>query len=1308
MTEKTYTLEELDAIDSEALDAETADTYSLDDLDRLDSWSAGKNVFQEAAVSFGKGIAADIVRIPDEIGHLIKETGEKGGAGLAIPSFIDGVNIARKLTGKEIERGKQDEFLIKAGEMLSEKTKGFIGRINLEPEEGSRLSQVAFDLGSGASSLATSLGLLYTTRSPSLLFGLFGARQKAQIYEESRAAGLDPEEASIASSAAGLVEGGIEAMGGLAFLKSASFNKFLTKALIRVSEQGLEEGLQQSGEEAITKFSGVRRDSLNDSLLRIGYAATLGVILGAPAATITGAIEKTQIKSELRAAGLTSDQANAVIERVTARTIKDQTVKQEIAAFLEEEIAATEKALNENPQVKKPESEGDDSTEDASEQEVKTKETEEKSGESPKSTEDISAKLESEVQAIQKKIESYKKAGKPVPESLIKRQDALSYERKGLGDVAAEVMKFVAFEGKEEVKPNRDLKKVIREKTGQIDVAPKKVTEMQALKESLRAQARAALQSERATKSDLKALKQGIVDTIKEIVPTDGRGKFLNMVATAESGRDIIGVMNRVEKVADEIQRKDLVSAIKKQVKRIKASKSIAIDYVQKIQDFVNNFDLKDRASDTVISLLETQRFIEEKRRQGEDVSLPQYMVNKLQILEKQPLGAINTGTLQNILSDIQRLADIGKTKLRARQAFEESRKSQALAELLAGSKPINEKQIIEPTIGEELKVEQVRKNALHKAMNAAQSLDLSITPMDVIFDTLDGNKGYTGPNYRIFKKAIDQAYSEYLNKKDAIARDIVNLANDLGLEDGQFERIGFFAAKMQEGGMEKLEALGYSPQEIDSVKLTEKEETLYMAMRRKLDSLRPEIAEVMRTVYNEELGTVANYFPFMTDFEEMSDLEIRERFGNNVQEFGQAPRKNVEKGFTKKRVGGKQKIKLHAMEIFLRHIDNAAYLVTVGQETKRLGEIAKSEEYREAVGDKGREIVLDWVDTVARKGKMAGERSNALDALRKNVGMATLGFKLSSVLLQPTALMDGASLVGREVFEGSKLIATNKSWRQFVSDHMPEVRARIGDDPAYIEFGSNSFMDKTGRTAFWALQKMDSLTASSVAAGAYLKFMRSEGLDVDLENPNAAALDYAQLMVRRTQASAFFKDAPQAVTRGKLTGNRQIDRLILQFQTFMINRWSLIKHDGFSLGFKSGNIAQGLNVMTFLVLANIAEIGFRGLSKELVDLITGSDSADDDGFSEELFINLLETVPGVSQLVSAVSYGSVPVPSFQFVRKAFDRLQAFSRSKEDDTKAKNAARALTLLSGLLGVPGTVQAEQVIGNIGKDSKRRGA
>ena len=345
--EKTFTLDELDKLEA---DPETTNTYSLDDLDRLDSWSNGKNVFLTAAENFGKGFASDLAHIPDQIGQLIKETGEKGGAGLAIPSFNDGVNLARSMSGKEIEKGPQDEILIKVGDMLSTKNKEFVDRLNLKPEEGSQLAQISFDLGQGASTVATSVGLMYATRSPALLFGLFGSRQKASLYEEAREAGKDPAMASIISSAGGLIEGGIEAVGGMAFLKGISFNKFITRALVQAGREGMEEALQQGGEEVLTQTTGVRKDSLQDSLLRVGYSAALGVVLGAPVGAIKASQEKTGLKKEIMEHGFTDEQATKIMEKVTEKTVESKSVNQEIANFLEEEMQKTEKMVNENPE----------------------------------------------------------------------------------------------------------------------------------------------------------------------------------------------------------------------------------------------------------------------------------------------------------------------------------------------------------------------------------------------------------------------------------------------------------------------------------------------------------------------------------------------------------------------------------------------------------------------------------------------------------------------------------------------------------------------------------------------------------------------------------------------------------------------------------------------------------------------------------------------------------------------------------------------------------------------------------------------
>jgi len=92
-----------------------------------------------------------------------------------------------------------------------------------------------------------------------------------------------------------------------------------------------------------------------------------------------------------------------------------------------------------------------------------------------------------------------------------------------------------------------------------------------------------------------------------------------------------------------------------------------------------------------------------------------------------------------------------------------------------------------------------------------------------------------------------------------------------------------------------------------------------------------------------------------------------------------------------------------------------------------------------------------------------------------------------------------------------------------------------------------------------------------AVAYGAYMKKMQELDLPVDFQNPNPEALEYAQLMMRRTQSSAFFKDVPPAISRGTFSGNRSLDRAIFQFQTFILNRWNTIRHDLCRVGIMGG-----------------------------------------------------------------------------------------------------------------------------------------
>jgi hypothetical protein len=309
---------------------------------------------------------------------------------------------------------------------------------------------------------------------------------------------------------------------------------------------------------------------------------------------------------------------------------------------------------------------------------------------------------------------------------------------------------------------------------------------------------------------------------------------------------------------------------------------------------------------------------------------------------------------------------------------------------------------------------------------------------------------------------------------------------------------------------------------------------------------------------------------------------------------------------------------------------------------------------------------------------------------------MVALGLKLSSILVQVTSLMDGAAMIGTYAFSGFKSIISSKEWRAFVIDNMPELRNRIGDDPAFQDFKKDSFMQKTNDLAYAPLKTIDRLAASGVAAGAYVKYCEDNGIDVNLADPDAEAIEYAQKMMRRTQSSSQFKDIPLAVSKGKLTGNISLDKIILQFQSFMLNRWSLVRHDLSRAGIKGGNKKQAINIAMWLIAANFAEAGIRRMSKEMIAQLIGEEipEDDEDESMEKLVGQSLQNIPFLGSMYYAILYGDIPIPSISMATKIIEKVSAATKADEDTAGIKWLRALITATPGGQQFKGILDEEE--------------
>lgn len=813
------------------------------------------------------------------------------------------------------------------------------------------------------------------------------------------------------------------------------------------------------------------------------------------------------------------------------------------------------------------------------------------------------------------------------------------------------------------------------------------------LREKLRQQAKGAvygvkegrrqiIEAMKKSNADIASVKKQIIDFAKETLPQASRGKLLKTVADAKTQKNLMKAFTKIDAEAERVMKADLIEQTKKLVGDIESSAGLAVDYKQRARDLMKGIELKGRTSTKLEKLRKRKEYIDRMLAEGNDVDMPEELIKELDILNKAHKADLTIPQLQNLVEELNTIKQLGKTKQATREALYQAKKAQILAEIEMGQvRKLELGEMVARPVGEKLVMKSRLRNTLQSVWNKGRKWDRSITPTDAVFEDLGD------PIYKNFKARTDTNFNEYYDMKDEVMDRFHALLDDLGLDDSNAERIGIHAARAQKGGEEKLLATGISKAEIDSIKLTDAEEEVYNFMRKELDDFRNPIEETLRVHYNQELGTVENYFPFTTDWEKMDDMEMSERFGSKIPHLT----KKTEQGFVKQRVGGDQNISINAFDVFTRHIDNAAYFVKVGPDNAMLFEVANRPQFGEMVGDLGQEYVRNWLDTISRKGGTSNvHRSRSLDFLRRNAGIAQLGLNATSALVQTTALFDGAAQIGHYAFKGMGQVATDQSVRKFMLENMPELRHRIGDDRAFNELFKSQIGQKAQQVGYYALRKLDGITASSVGWGAYLRKMDELGEAVDLANPNTEAIEYAQKIIRKTQGSGVFKDAPQALTRGSFSGNVSIDRALFQFQSFALTRWSQIRND-LPRAIRNKDPKAAANIVAWLTVAYLAEEGMRRGMRETMDIITGNDEEEKRSYWNSVANNAFSTIPFVSQFESVALYDADPVPLLEPWRTGIQGINQIATGKKNSTKQRGISNIVSGTGGITGIPGTRQ-----------------
>jgi hypothetical protein len=307
------------------------------------------------------------------------------------------------------------------------------------------------------------------------------------------------------------------------------------------------------------------------------------------------------------------------------------------------------------------------------------------------------------------------------------------------------------------------------------------------------------------------------------------------------------------------------------------------------------------------------------------------------------------------------------------------------------------------------------------------------------------------------------------------------------------------------------------------------------------------------------------------------------------------------------------------------------------------------------------------------------------LNRFNNHLSIVMLGLRLTSTIKQPLALLDGAGEIGAYAFAGTRMIL-QQDWRNFINESSSEMRNRAGGDPAFEEISHDKQILKLQDKAMYPIKFLDRYTAGSVWAGAYTKKMDELGLPVDFKKPNEEAIKYADLVVRKTQASGSFKDLPLAM----INKYRTASKLIFKFQTFVLNRWGYLSED---LPDKiKNNKALAVQQIAFVSLSALMEAGVSSVYYTMMNGAAGGGGDDKENklmvAMRALFSSYAQTVPFLGQLISSINYGSNPVPLIEFSNKFFTSLSQISSAKQMTTKEKHSLRVMSYAFGLyFGLP---------------------
>lgn len=567
-----------------------------------------------------------------------------------------------------------------------------------------------------------------------------------------------------------------------------------------------------------------------------------------------------------------------------------------------------------------------------------------------------------------------------------------------------------------------------------------------------------------------------------------------------------------------------------------------------------------------------------------------------------------------------------------------------------------------------------------------------------------EGQVGYTRRQIKEAKSLID-LFSVF-TKKEMRGMTTPRAIPGVAQKYSHQERLAILLNMGNKDNFEALTDSGqFTPGELQAIldHSTKKDLDFVQSVWDYLDSFWPEIAAAERRrkgtapervdarAFSTRHGDYkGGYFPLRYD--DAKSPETIETLIDDIR-FGRLVYRQTRRGHTIERQGsGGRPVKL-SMATLHSHVNQVIYDLEVGDALSDSFKILHNHRVKSALSevghmDKWHGLNLWLSDQIAGEIRQTGVVEMALRHLRAGFTVSKLAWNMSTALLQPLGVFNTAVQIGKlNTLKGLQLMLANHvRASEYASETSPFMAERahtfhkdINDARRMIETG---FLKAwaPGRSAEWAANSYFYLIVKAQRFADLVTWYGAMHKSMKEQGDEAVAIEYADRMVARAQASGLFGER-SALERGTInTKIRQTEtaRVWTALASYFIAKTNIAYERTKKTNFK--NPVEAVNWAVDMTLLYMAEALIVGLIRG--QLPDGEDEEKTwTKYLGKQFINaIVAGVPIVRELVSAVS-GFAPGGVFAASMDQFGRAgRQISQGEIDRALVTNVNNALGIL----------------------------